>query len=456
MESSTVPDATISAEDLGVFTSDQVEILSAQRLEPEWLRERRQEAHQAYAAAPMPDTRPEEWRYTPIADMLGLAAFELAAESSPVGRLSELPTGLRGLIDEAGSTGARLVQVGASVLHREIPEELKGQGVIVTSLDRAVEEHADLVRRHLGSAVTPDDGKFAAQNGAFWTGGTFVYVPANTKVELPIRAFRWLEAEGSSLFGRLLVVAEEFAEVVVVDEIGSDDFERQTYSNGAAEIIAAEGARVTYVALQRLGKGVAHLATDRLVSGRDARITSVYLTLGSDLTRVDAKCRLTEPGAHVDMLGLYLGSGKQHLDHQTLQDHISPHASSNLLFKGALADRGRSVFRGLIRVHPGAQRTDAYQTNRNLLLSEGARADSLPNLEIAADDVRCSHAATVGQLDEEEIFYLRSRGIPLPEAVRLVIVGFFGEVLNQLELEELRSELLAIILARMPRPEAAS
>src|SRR5690606_15765923 len=197
------------------------------------------------------------------------------------------------------------------------------------------------------------------------------------------------------------------------------------------------------------GRGVTDLATDRLVAGQDAKITSVYVTLGSDVTRADVKCRMEAPGSHVDLLGLYIAEGTQHLDHETLQDHIAPHASSNLLFKGALMDRGRSVFRGLIRVHPKAQRTDAYQTNRNLILSPGARADSLPNLEIAADDVRCSHAATVGQLDEEEVFYLQSRGIPYIEAMRLVIFGFFGEVLEQLTLESVRKELVKAIETKL-------
>ncbi|MEX2581909.1 MAG: Fe-S cluster assembly protein SufD, partial [Gemmatimonadota bacterium] len=261
--------------------------------------------------------------------------------------------------------------------------------------------------------------------------------------------FRWIDGAGSSLFGRTLIVAEEFAEVALVDELASGDFHTPTYSNGATEIFSAEGAKVTYVALQRFGRGVRHLTTDRLVSGRDAKITTVYVALGSDVTRADIQCSLQAPGSHADMLGLYIAEGTQHLDHETLQDHIAPHASSNLLFKGALMDKGRSVFRGLIRVHPKAQRTDAYQTNRNLILSPGARADSLPNLEIAADDVRCSHAATVGQLDQEEIFYLQSRGISRLEAMRLVIFGFFGEVLEQLDLEGVRKELVRAIEAKL-------
>lgn len=440
---------TVADDELGVFTADQVEILAAQKGEPEWLLAQRKTAHDIFASTPMPDTRPEEWRYTPIRQFLDLATLQGATEVAPVASLADLPGGLSSLIEANGTDAARIVQVGGSVVQRFLPESLAAQGVLFTSLEQAVREHPELVRKHLGSVVTPEEGKFAAQNAAFWAGGTFLYVPANVKLEVPLRSFRWIEDEGTSIFGRTLIVAEEFAEVTIVDELASGDFAQRTYSNGATEIVTGEGARVTYVSLQRFGSGVAHLTTDRLAAGRDARITTLYVTLGSDLTRADIKCRLKAPGSHVDMLGLYIAQGSQHFDHETLQDHIAPHASSNLLFKGALTDEGRSIFRGLIRVHPGAQRTDAYQTNRNLILSERARADSLPNLEIAADDVRCSHAATVGQLDEEEIFYLRSRGIRYPDAMRLVIFGFFGEVLEQLEQEDVRREMVRAIESKL-------
>lgn len=436
---------TTVAENHGVFTRDQAEILSTRKLEPDWLREQRLRAHDAFVAAPMPSTREEEWRYTDITRFLTFDGLGFAEEHAPVESAEALPEGLRSLIEASGTTAASLVQLDASVVRRELPDELQQQGIIFTSLEQAVREHPELVREYLGTAVNEEDGKFAALNTANWTGGTFLYVPKNARVELPVRSFRWISEAGSSLFGRTLIVAGENAEVALMDEVASADFEAQTFSNGGVEIFAAEGAKVTYVSLQRWGSGVVHLTTDRLVAGRDARITTLYTTLGSDVTRADIRCRLKAPGAHVDMLGLYLGEGSQHFDHETLQDHIAAHASSNLLFKGALHDETRSVFRGLIRVHPGAQRTDAYQTNRNLILSNQARADSLPNLEIAADDVRCSHAATIGQLDEEEIFYLLSRGIPRKEAMRLVIFGFFGEVLEQLELQEIREEVVEAI-----------
>jgi Fe-S cluster assembly protein SufD len=441
-----MPDTqTLTTEPVGVFTRDQVEILPTRRGEPDWLREQRAVAYETWATLPIPDTRPEEWRYTPIRDLLKLDEIVLAEDVKPVGAFEELPAGLRALFEGIGDAAGRLTQIDASVTYRELAEEWSRQGVIFTSLDLAVREHPDLVRQHLGSAVSAEEGKFAALNTAFWTGGLFVYVPKNVKVELPFRAARWIASEGGSVFGRTLVIAEEGAEFSLVEELSSPDFARQTLSAGGAEIIAGEGAHVNYVVVQRWGTGVLHLTTDRFVAGRDSRITTLNLALGSDVTRADIQCKLQRPGAHVDMLGLYFAERTQHIDHQTLQDHIAPHASSNLLFKGALRDAGRSVFRGLIRVHPKAQRTDAYQTNRNMILSSEARADSLPNLEIGADDVRCSHAATVGQLDEEEIFYLLSRGIPKPEAIRLVVFGFFGEVLDQVPLPEIKKELMRAI-----------
>jgi Fe-S cluster assembly protein SufD len=318
-------------------------------------------------------------------------------------------------------------------------------------LESAVRQYPDLVQKYLGTAVTNETGKFAALNAAYWTGGVFIYVPRDVKVEVPFRAYRWVGDAGTAVFGRTLVVAEPGAEVAVVDELASGDFGRTAFYDGAAEIFAAEGATVVYTAAQRFGRGVVHLQTDRFWAGRDAKITMLYSTLGGDFARVDAQCAMRQPGSHVDLLGIYIGQGDQHFDHETLQDHVAPHASSNLLFKGALDDESRSVFRGLIRVHPKAQRTDAYQTNRNLVLSAKARADSLPNLEIQADDVRCSHAATVGQLDEEEIFYLLSRGVPKAEAVRLVVFGFFAEVLDQLPLEGVRGELLRAVERKLAR-----
>jgi Fe-S cluster assembly protein SufD len=437
----------------GVFTRDQVEILSTRKVEETWLRDARLAAHGAFAAAPMPGRAEEDWRYTfsRLGQTLkGFEGLSFADERSPVAGVSGLPAPMAARIAEGGEAVGRLAQVDSSVVLRELPDELASQGVIFTSLEAAARDHAGLVQRYLGTAVTAREGKFAAMNAAYWTGGVFLYVPRNVRVEAPVRAWRWISEKGTAVFGRTLVVAEEGAEVAFVDEYGSEQA-AGALSVNATEVFAGEGAKVVYTAVQRWGEGVTHLATDRLVAGRDARITMLYASLGGELTRLDARCAMQAPGSHVDMLGIYIGQGRQHIDHETLQDHQAPHASSNLLFKGALDDEARSVFRGLIRVHPKAQRTDAYQTNRNLVLSAKARADSLPNLEIQADDVRCSHAATVGQLDEEEIFYLLSRGVPKAEAVRLVVFGFFAEVLDQLPMDGVREELLRVVERKLAR-----
>jgi Fe-S cluster assembly protein SufD len=445
-----VAESTAIAEDVGIFTRDQVEILATRKGDPEWLRAQRLRAHDVFGETPTPTIRAEEWRYTDIGRLLKLDRFAFADDVAPVSGLAELPSALAAAIAsvEAESSGS-LVYLDGSLAMQETPE--LPAGVIFGSLEQAAREHPELVQRYLGTAVTPEEGKFAALNGAFWTGGLFLYVPKGVRVPHPLRSRRWLSRSDSSVFPRTLIVAEDGAEVTLVDELASPDFASQTLSVGAAEVFADDGAGVNYVAVQRWGKGVMHLSTDRLIAGRDARITTLSVALGGELTRADIRCSLEKPGSHVDMLGLYIAEGTQHFDHQTLQDHRSPHASSNLLFKGALTDQGRSVFRGLIRVHPKAQRTDAYQTNRNLILSDQARADSLPNLEIQADDVRCSHAATVGQLDEEELFYLLSRGIHRTEAVRLVIFGFFGEVLDQLPpaLDEVKRELVRAVEAKL-------
>ena len=438
---------------VGVFTRDQVEILAAGKLEPQWLHDRRAAAWSAFADAPMPSRAQEDWRYSwqRFGKVVDFDAYAFPVDRAPAASADALPAGLRAVIEESGETSARLAQVDASVVWRELPDELRAQGVVFTSLEAAVREHPELVQKYLGTAVTDDVGKFAALNSAFWTGGVFIHVPKNVRVEVPLRAYRWIGDAGTAVFGRTLVVAEAGSQVSVVDELASGDFGRTALHAGAAEIFADEGATVVYTSAQRFGRGVVHLQTDRLVAGRDAKITMLYSTLGADFARVDAQCAMRAPGSHVDVLGIYIGQGDQHFDHETLQDHSAPHASSNLLFKGAIDDEARSVFRGLIRVHPKAQRTDAYQTNRNLVLSAKARADSLPNLEIQADDVRCSHAATVGQLDEEEIFYLLSRGIPKGEAVRLVVFGFFAEVLDQLPLEGVRGELLRAVERKLAR-----
>jgi Fe-S cluster assembly protein SufD len=403
----------------------------------------RSRAFSAFETLEFPTRKLEEWRYTDVSQ-LKLDQVRPMDPAAP----AAVPPEARAML--AGKeAAAKVVLVGSTVAEIELDPSLAEQGVVVQDLATAAAERPELVREHLGSAVPMDADRLAALNGAMWTGGLFVYIPRGVRVEAPLRVARWLPESGVAVFPRTLIVAEAHSHLAYVDEFGSPDFDEPALSLGAVEVIARDGADVQYVAMQQWGEGVRHLSIQRTIAGRDSNLDTLVVNLGASVARVDLAARLEGPGSRSDMLGLYFARGKQHFDHNTRQDHVSPQANSDLLYKGALYDQSKTIFRGVIRVFPNAQRTDAYQTNRNLLLSDRAEAVSLPNLEIEADDVKCSHGATVGQLDEEEMFYLRSRGLTRQAAERLVIFGFFGEVLDRLPLPGVVEELKQAIEAKI-------
>jgi len=282
------------------------------------------------------------------------------------------------------------------------------------------------------------------------SGGYVLYVPRGVRVENPIHVMRWLESAGTIQSTHSLIIVERGAEVTVIDEFLSDDFEDgAALSLSGVEVFGGDGSLVNYLALQRFGAGVKHFAMQHANTPRDCTLNSFNVTLGADLSRCDVTSHLQGPGSDSEMLALWFGGRGQHFDYHTLQHHAAPHARSDLLFKGALTDRADSVFRGLIRVDEGAQLTDAYQTNRNLLLSDESTATTLPSLEIAADDVKCSHGATVGQVDEGQLFYLTSRGLTRAQAERLLVFGFFGEVLARMPVESVRERMTVAIESKI-------
>jgi len=401
---------------------------------PSWLSERRQHAWSVFEDTPLPSTRSEEWRYTDVSRLLKFADLRVVPDGA-VGEEGTRPTGLTAAMDEDEAAAGHTVLIDGSVVHVDLDPALEQQGVILTSLRSAVHEHGDLLEEMLGTEILPpEDGKFQALNAALWSDGVLLYVPRNVKLDLPIRTTRWVSHGGSAVFTRTLIVAEPGSQVSYVEELLSEDFDKRTLASSAVEIIARDGAEVQYVCIQRLGRGVFCQSAQRTLAHRDSKLDTLNVSLGASVTRLDLNARLLGPGAHSELLGLYFGDEDQHFDHSTSQDHIAPDTGSDLLYKGALDDRAHSAFRGMIRVHRDAQRTDAYQTNRNLLLSDDCRANSLPNLEIEADDVKCSHGATVGQLDSEALFYLLSRGLSRHQAERLVVLGFLGEVMARLPL----------------------
>jgi Fe-S cluster assembly protein SufD len=358
-----------------------------------------------------------------------------------------LPATVARQLADAGELSGVVVQTDSSTVYFEVDPSLAEQGVVFADLDTAVREHPELLQQYLMSdaAVPVSDNKFAALHGAFWTTGVLLYVPKNVAVELPFRAFSTLETPGLGTFNHVLIVAEEFAEVTLVDYYQSETFDTESIVDNVIELHAAEGAQVRYIQVQDWGRNVWNFTTQKGVVHQDAAVRSLNVALGSRLSKGLIASNLVGAGSAAEMLGLYFADETQHFDHQTRQNHISPYATSDLLFKGAIKDRSRSVYSGVIRVEPGAHRTDAYQANRNLILDPSARADSIPNLEIGANDVRCTHGATVAEIEEEYVFYLMSRGITRTEAEKLIVDGFFDEVIERVPVEAVQQTVRAAI-----------
>jgi Fe-S cluster assembly protein SufD len=316
-------------------------------------------------------------------------------------------------------------------------QDLDAKGVIFCDLDVAAEKYPDLVDPHLHDLVPVDRTKFTALHGAFRTGGTFLYVPPDVAVDMPLQTLTYLDVDGAAVFPHTLLIAERGADVTFIDRYASPDLGR-ALSDAVTEIVVGDGAHVRYASIQEWGDGVTHLAVQRARVGRDAEFRSLSLGFGASLARAEVETILAEPGGFSEMLGVFFADDDQHFDHRSVQDHVAPNCTSDLLYKGALRDQSRAVYSGWVHVRPGAQKTNAMQTSRNMVLSESAKADAIPNLEIEANDVRCGHAASVGPVEEETLFYLQSRGIPRDEAERLVVTGFFQEVLDRVALEEVR------------------
>lgn len=422
------------------FSRAGVEALSQHKGEPSWLRRQRLAAWDIVAATPWPTGKEEEWRRF---DIRSVSLDGLRPAVAPDDGASAPP--IDG--DETAEAGVLVLQHGVVVAQRAaLPE-----GVVFTSLDEAVRNYPDLVEAHLGATVRPDDGLFAALNAAFWTGGVFLYVPTGIEVALPLRALHWAAAPDAGFFSRTLVVIERGGAATLIDDYLSSKT-ASGVAGDVAELQVGDGAQLRYIALQDRGREVASFGWLRGKTGRDATLNWLIVALGSRLARVDLAAVMDQPGGVHELLGLCFGDGGQQFDFHTVQLHAAPHATSDLLFKSVLKDSARSAFAGLIQVAKGAQRTDAYLANRNLLLSDKARADSIPTLEIEANDVRCTHGATVGPIDEEQVYYLMTRGIPRRDAERMIVEGFLDPLLARVPLERVRARLHQSIARKMGEP----
>ena len=324
------------------------------------------------------------------------------------------------------------------------------QGVIFTDLITAEQEYPDLLKMVLGKVVRVDEGKFAALAGAMAQSGVFIYVPRGVQVEQPLHSILWGPGAHLAYASHILVWVDDGASLTYVHEAASPtEPDGQSLHAGIVEIHVGAGASMRFVELQSWGEHVWNFSHERASVGRDGNLDWIFGAVGSHLTKNFSDLDLVGQGATGRMSGFYFTDGGQHLDHDTQQNHLAPNTTSDLLFKGALKDRSRSVWQGMIYVAPGAQKTDGYQANRNLVLSPKAHADSIPGLEILADDVRCTHGATVGKIDSEQVFYLRSRGIPYEEAERLIVEGFFDPIMQRIPFEGVRTRFQSAIIDKM-------
>jgi Fe-S cluster assembly protein SufD len=431
------------------FSEEAVNEIAWSKDEPDWLRRRRAEAWAAWQSLPMPSRKDEEWRRTDISGLDLESVVPFLAESHRVESQEALPEALRASLDEGAGRGGLLVHGNSSPIFRQLSADVSAKGVIFTDMDTAVREHPDLLKQHMNSAVSPAESKFAALHGAFWSGGAFLYVPRNVDVSVPLHFVTWAERSGLAVMPHILVVAETGASVTLVVDSTSSEGSDPGLVNGAVELVLGAGARLNYVSLQRWGSTVSAFGHTRALVHRDAQLSSLAVVLGSRFTKSWLDASLREPGASARMGGVMFAGGRQRFHHHTVQDHRSPDTTSDLLYKAALAGEARSEYSGLIKVHEGAQRTDAYQANRNLSLSSDARADAIPKLEIEANDVRCTHGATVGPIDEEQLFYLMARGLDRNSAQRMIVRGFFEPALERIPLEELRETVRRAIEVKL-------
>jgi Fe-S cluster assembly protein SufD len=429
-----------------IFTTDDIPALSQAWDGPEFLHEYREEAWSVYKSLPMPNTKDEAWRRT---DIHGLDRSKFTLPNG--GNLKRFPSTPKWLLKPLVKRlhgGQIIIQPDKTEI--SLDRSLEEQGVIFTDISTAEKQYPDKLANIIGQVVKPQEGKFAALAAALESYGVFIYIPAGVHVQIPLHSAIWGPGGGLAYFSHILVWLEPDSSLTYVHEAASPNgLVEQTFHSGIVEIHISDNAKLQFVELQSWGDNVWNFSHERAQVGRNANLEWIFGALGSNLTKNFSEIDLIGDGAVGKMSGFYFTDGKQHLDHDTQQNHLAPNTTSDLLFKGALKDSSRSVWQGMIYVAPGAQKTDGYQANRNLILSSKARADAIPGLEILADDVRCTHGATVGKIDQDSVFYLLSRGIPYAEAEHLIVEGFFDPIMQRIPFDGVRKRFQQAIVKKL-------
>jgi Fe-S cluster assembly protein SufD len=462
---------------------------------PDWLAQRRLAAAEQLQALEWPTDHDEIWRYSRIGELdleqyrpipleeLGDPTEENApaslvgtargastgarrrsprAPASVVGTARGASTGARRRSPRAPGGGPFAAEIGehagmvvvrnGRVVHHELDPALESKGVTVCGLATCDEA---ALRESLGVCSDASPDAFTVLHDAFLAGGACVRVPDGVVVDRPIVVLHWAQGAGYASFPHTLLVAGAGSECTLVERAGSPTFPADGPGHlvdGVVELLLGDNAHVRYVTVQEHGPRTWSVVLQRAHLGRDATLRSSAVALGGDYARLRSESLLAAPGSESDLIAVYFGDHDQMLDFRTFQDHDAPHTRSDLLFKGAVEDHARSVYSGLVRLRPAAQKSEAYQTNRNLVLTEGAGAESIPNLEIEANDVRCSHASTVGPIDEDQLYYLGTRGIPPDEAERLIVLGFFDDVFARLPVTALVAPLRRRVVEKVEHP----
>jgi Fe-S cluster assembly protein SufD len=427
------------------YSAAGLELFNQQRNEPDWIQQLRRQAWQSFEEAAWPSRRDEQWMRS---DLRGfhLDKYPLpAAQASSTLEEAHIPQWLADGVDSAGVVQS----LDGAICQANLDEHYANRGVIFGDLSQIAKEHPDLVKKYLHQIVDFRSDRFAALHAAFWSAGQFLYVPRGVVVDKPFRVAAGL-TDGGSDTGHTLIVIEEGAEATLLYEANSTSGSAGGCHVGAVEMVVRPGGNLRYVNLQDWGRKVWHFAHHRALVQRDANLQWTIAALGSRFSQVSQQVALVGEGANSQVNGVLFTQDNQQLTYNTLQHHRAERCRSDFLYKSALQDHSRTVWRGMIKVDQCAQKTDGYQRNDNLLLSDQARADSIPGLEIEADDVRCTHGSTSGKVDEELIFYAQSRGFTRKEAARLIVTGFFQQIFDRISIDSVR-EALGQSIARQVR-----
>ncbi|MCB9127442.1 MAG: Fe-S cluster assembly protein SufD [Ardenticatenales bacterium] len=433
------------------LSAGSVALQSERHGEPAWLRAMRDRAWATYEALPFPDSnRDEAWRRTNVKRLARrMGGLRHAPQSSGKAALETLPDAVQAVLRDDEKRGGLLIRRDNGVVYHELDEEYSAQGVVFMDLADAIQAHPELVQQYLFSLQESNEGKFEAQHAAFANGGAFLYVPAGVVIDRPLQVIHWVDGSDLMLFPHTVVAVGKNGQATVMDEYLSENETGLVFVNSATELILAQGAALIYLQLQNWAENVHHLSFSRASTARDGNLNWTVGQFGGKLTRFQTEAEMVGQGGTALLNGVFFPTVGQQQGNYTLQRHEAPYCTSDLLFKGAIREEGRSVYEGGIKVEKGAQQTDAYQANRNLMLAKNAHADSIPSLEIEAHEVRCTHGSTTSQMDQEELFYLQSRGIPLDPATKLVVEGFFVPVLDRIPLRSVRDRLKESIQRKM-------